>query len=121
MAVGKRERTMELIANGLLHNVTVSATAKAIGVNESTIYKYLNEPDFVQLYEAKRRELIDDSCKTLQANMSMAVDELIEIIKDKDNKAQIRLNAIDALLRHSYKQTEIVDILTRLDALESRE
>lgn len=116
----KKERTMELIANGLLHNVTVSATAKAIGVNESTIYRYMNEPDFIQLYETKRREMLDDSCKTLQANMSMAVDELIEIIKDKDNKAQIRLNAIDTLLRHTYKQTELVDILTRLDALEEQ-
>ena len=78
----------------------------------------MKEPEFVAQYEAKRKEMIDDSCKTLQANMSMAVDELVEIIKDKGNKAQIRLNAIDTLLRHAYKQTELVDILARLDALE---
>ena len=103
---------------GLLQNVTVSATAHATGISEVTIYKYLNEPEFKAEYEARLKGLIDDSCRTLQSNMNMAVNELIEIVKDKNNKAQIRLNAIDMLLRHAYKQTELVDILARLDALE---
>jgi hypothetical protein len=103
---------------GLLQNITVSATAKATGISEATIYKYLNDEEFCQEYEAKRRELLNDSCHTLQANMHMAVGELVSIIQDKSNKAQIRLNAIDMLLRHAYKQTELSDILDRLSALE---
>ena len=114
----KRNRTQERILIALLQNVSVSAAAEVAGVSEATVYKYLAEPEFKREYEAKRKEMLDDSCRTLQANMSMAVDELVDIIKDKSNKSQIRLNAIDALLRHAYKQTELVDILTRLDVLE---
>ena len=43
---------------------------------------------------------------------------LVEIIEDENTATQIRLNAIDMLLRHTYKQTEMVDILERLSVLE---
>ena len=102
----------------MLHNASVAATAKATGISEATIYKYLNDTEFKTEYEAKRKEMLADSCHTLQANMGQAINELVEIIEDKDIKQQIRLNANDMLLRHSYKQTEQLDILTRLDALE---
>ena len=46
------------------------------------------------------------------------MDELVDILEDKEIKPQIRLNAVDMLLRHAYKQTELVDILTRIEALE---
>ena len=114
----KKERTKEILLAGLLNNVTVTATSQATGICEDTIYKYLRDPEFVREYDAKRKEMLEDSCHTLQAKMSRATDELVKIIEDPDTKPQIRLNAIDMLLRHAYKQTELMDILTRLDALE---
>lgn len=114
----KKERTKEILIDGLLHNVTVTATAKETGICEATIYKYLSDPEFVREYDEKRRNMLKDSCYTLQAKMSSATDELVKIIEDPETKPQIRLNAIDMLFRHTYKQTEQLDILARLDALE---
>lgn len=102
----------------LLNNVTVTAASKATGICEDTIYKYLRDPEFVREYDARRKAMLEDSCHTLQAKMSKAIDELVKIIENEETKPQIRLNAIDMLLRHAYKQTELVDILARLDALE---
>ena len=80
----------------------------------------MDNPDFVRKYDAKRRELLTSSCHMLQAKMGRATEELIKIIEDPKTATQIRLNAIDMLFRHAYKQTEIMDILTRLDILEER-
>ena len=62
--------------------------------------------------------MLAENCHELQAHMSRAISELVEIIEDENTATQIRLNAIDMLLRHTYKQTEMVDILERLSALE---
>jgi len=116
--MAKRERTKEILLVGLLNNVTVTATSQATGISEDTIYKYLRDPEFIKEYDEKRREMLEESCHTLQAKMSMATDELVKIIEDPDTKPQIRLNAIDMLFRHSYRQTEQLEVLSRLDALE---
>lgn len=102
----------------MLTNTTVRATSQATGISEATIYKYLKNEEFIQEYEDMRRNMLEDNCHKLQANMSKAIDELVEIMEDRENAPQIRLNAIDMLLRHTYKQTELIDILVRLDALE---
>lgn len=107
-----------MIIAGLLANTTVRATAQATGISEATIYKYLKDEAFKQEYEDRRRAMLEDNCHTLQANMNKAINELVEIIDNKATSPQVRLNAIDMLLRHTYKQTEMVDILARLDALE---
>ena len=41
-----KNKTKELIIAGLLANTTVSATARAIGIIEATIYKYLKDDEF---------------------------------------------------------------------------
>lgn len=102
----------------MLANTTVTATSKAIGISEATIYRYLSNDDFKQEYAERRRQMLEDNCHTLQSNMNKAITELVEIIDDKTISSQVRLNAIDMLLRHTYKQTEMVDIITRIDALE---
>lgn len=116
--MGKKEKTKDRIIAGLLANSTVSETAKAIGISESTIYRYLKSEEFREEYEHKRIEMLSDNCHTLQANMNKAINELVDIIGCKDNSPQIKLNAIDMLLRHSYRLTEQCDILERLEKLE---
>ena len=116
--IARKSKTREKIIAGLLANTTVRATSQAVGISEATIYRYLKDADFKQEYERKRREMMADNCHMLQASMNRAVTELVAIIEDDETAPQVRLNAIDMLLRHAYKQTEIVDILERLDALE---
>lgn len=50
--------------------------------------------------------------------MSKAIEELVAVIDDDDTSPQVRLNAIDMLLRHSYRLTEQIEIMERLDKLE---
>lgn len=104
----------------LLTNSTVSEAAKESDISESTAYKYLNDPDFIKQYDSKRKEILTSSCHMLQAKMGRAAEELIKIIEEPNTAPQVRLNAIDMLYRHAYKQTELMDIITRLELLEER-
>ena len=104
----------------LLNNSTIGEAAREAKIAESTAYKYLNDPEFITQYDEKREELLTSSCHMLQAKMGRATEELIKIIEDPETATQTRLNAIDMLFRHAYKQTELMDILTRLDILEER-
>lgn len=113
-----KKKTKEALIAGLLANTTVAATAKATGISEATIYRYLKDEGFKQEYEEKRRAMLSDNCHALQASMEKAINELVAVIDDKNNSPQVRLNAIDMLLRHSYKLTEQVEILERLEKLE---
>lgn len=114
----KKEKTREIILNGLLINTTIRETANATGISEATIYRYLKDEDFKKEYENKRRAMLTDNCHRMQASMERAVNELVAVIDDKSNSAQVRLNAIDMLLRHTYRMTEQIDILDRLEKLE---
>lgn len=113
-----KEKTRERILAGLLANTTVTATASATGISEATIYRYLKNDDFKLEYEERRRAMLADNCHALQAGMSKAIEELVAVIDDDDTSPQVRLNAIDMLLRHSYRLTEQIEIMERLDKLE---
>lgn len=102
----------------LLKYATVSEASRQTGIAPATIYRYLKDENFKKEYEDKRIEMIMDSCKALQAGMSSSITELKRIIEDKEQSAQVHLNAIDMLLRHSYRMTEQCDILARIEALE---
>lgn len=62
--------------------------------------------------------MLADNCHALQASMGKAIKELVAVIDDEDTSPQVRLNAIDMLLRHSYRLTEQVEIMERLEKLE---
>lgn len=115
----KREKTKEIILNGLLVNTTVRETSKAIGISEATIYRYLKEDEFKKEYEKRRRAMLEDNCHKLQASMSQAIEELVGVINDKEVGVQVKLNAIDMLLRHTQRLTDQIDIMNRIENLEN--
>ena len=115
----KKEKTRETILNGLLVNTTVRETSKAIGISEATIYRYLKEDGFKEEYEQRRRAMLEDNCHKLQASMAQAIDELIGVINDKEVGVQVKLNAIDMLLRHTQRLTDQIDIMNRIENLEN--
>lgn len=114
----KRKTTREKIINGLLTNTTVRETAQAVGVSESTIYRHMKDEEFQREYRESRRAMLEDNCHKMQASMSQAIDKLINIINDDSIGNQVRLNAIDMLLRHTQRLTDQVDIMARIENLE---
>lgn len=112
------DKKKESVLDALVCTTTIAEASKKTGVARSTIYKYMKDADFLEEYNNRRKVLLQENCRALQNEMKGAVKDLLQIRTDKTNSPQVRLNAIDMQLRHTYKLTEQCDILERLEALE---
>ena len=105
-----------LIANG-----SIRAAAKSAGVAESTIRNRLNDPDFREMYDKAKGEILTEACDALTARLTLAVDSLCDVLEDGENPATARISAADSVLRHGLRYIEAGNILRRLDALEAQQ
>lgn len=120
MAISQKRK--DDIIKALLVYPTIEEVAKATKVNKSTIYRLLNEDEaFRSDYNTARSEALKETARTLQTALTPAIKVLTGTIADEEVKPQIRLNAVDMLLRHFYKVEEVTNIEERLEALEKGE
>jgi hypothetical protein len=103
----------------LLANSTIKRAAKSIGVDETTLWRWLQDKDFHAAYRTARRESVSQAMARLQQASSEAVNTLREIVKDKGQPAPARVSAAKAILEFSIKAVEIEDLAQRVEELES--
>lgn len=60
-----------------------------------------------------------EAARSMQTNIAPALEVLKDIISDQEEKAQVKINAIDTFMRHFYRLEEITDIEARLETLEN--
>ena len=92
-----------------------------MGCTEETISKRKRDPAFMKAYNDQRMELITSARDMLQRSTCNAVSVMAKTMMNPEVSPQVRLNAADAILRHSTKYTETADILERLKALEAND
>jgi transposase-like protein len=102
----------------LLSSPTLEAAAQAVGVNAVTLWRWMQEAAFRDAYQAARRDCIDTAVGLLQKASGSAVGVLIQIMADKDKPASARISAARSILEYSFKGAELLDLETRLAALE---
>lgn len=105
----------------LLEAPTLAAAARASGVSESTLRRWLASGDFRSEYDRRRTEMLDGAVRALQNRMAAAVDCLAEIMQDRSANPQTRLYAARSILEFAFRGSETVDILRRLEKLETAE
>ena len=69
-----------------------------------------------------RIEGLKENYRFVQANVRDTIDRLVEMVNAEtgDISDTVRLNAINSLLQYSFKITEQMDILERLEILEGK-
>lgn len=111
------ERKEKALAS-LLTSRTRREAAKAAGISERTLYKYLLEPDFRDAYQATISGIVADVTRQIQNALSPAVDALLEVVTDTEAGAMARITAARTILDFGLRFTEAVDFIQRLEALE---
>lgn len=111
-------RTEKILA-ALLATSTVRDASKKCGVPERTVYRYLADPDFREKYQRQRTELTRVAWDGLRGSLEDATSVVRELMADPLAPPQTRLNAARTALEFTLRATEQLDILTRLEALES--
>lgn len=109
----------EKIISVLLTSDTRKDACKVLGIKTSTLYARMSNDEFRRKYQEAKDQLLEAVVDRLQAEMIEAVNVIAEIMKDKNNAPQVRLNASDALIRHGIKMTDQREILERIETLEA--
>ena len=101
---------------------TKKETIEKCGIAPATLDKYLRDPEFASLFQELRIEGLKENYRFVQSNVRDAIDRLVEMVNAEtgDISDTVRLNAINSLLQYSFKITEQMDILERLEILEGK-
>lgn len=103
----------------LLQCSTITEACKRTGISQATAYRWMhNNNEFKNALKQRKTELLEDVSTNMQLVFSDAVNELLQIIKNKDASEQVKINAIDCLFRNARPIIEQVDILNRLQTIE---
>jgi hypothetical protein len=112
----RTRRTEEAIA-ALLTCPTIREAAASIGVNETTLVRWLNDSTFKAEYQRARRQVLESALAKLQAATGKAVDTLVRLLEGDSPNAACRAAAL--ILEHAHKAQEWIDLSGRVEQLEA--
>jgi AcrR family transcriptional regulator len=112
---GKQEPALA----ALLQHGTTRAAAKACGVNESTLWRYLQDAEFQRRHREARRAVVEQTISMLQQAGAAAVATLVKVMQDTDAPASARVAAARAIIEQGIGAVELTDLMERIDALEA--
>ncbi len=93
----KRERAV----NAIFSQPTNSSAAKAAGVSEATLRRWLRQESFQEMLEAARRDRMEDIAARLRQLRPKAIKTLQGIMANDSAPASCRLRAARMLLEYS--------------------
>jgi hypothetical protein len=102
----KFAQKMELAIAALLSHRSVEDAAGAVGVNTSTLLRWMKEPEFRAMYEEARRLAFSQSLGRLQEASGAAVTTTLKIMLDTNAPPGIRLRAAEIVLGQAAKAVE---------------
>lgn len=102
----------------LVSNPTCTEGCKEAGINKTTFYKWLKEPDFKAELDRLRDEVAAEAFGLLSQSLTKAVEALAGLLDNKDDRIK-RLAAKD-IISVFVKHKEAEDFERRLAAIEDR-
>lgn len=94
--------------------------AKAAGVGEATLWRWMREEDFSQAYAEARRQVVEVALANLQGACGKAVATLEAVLDDAVAPFSCKVAAARVILETSVKIIELQDLESRLAALEAK-
>lgn len=102
----------------LLENSSTSKAIKAAGISSATAYKWLKDEAFRRELERKKAEMLTSVSGYLQNSLASCCETLMEIVKDPETSAQVKINAISLIFQNARSFTEQTEILARMSRIE---
>ena len=102
----------------LLHHKTVAEAANAVGIGETTLFRWLHDSAFKDAYREAKYEVVQQALSQLQRTSSEAVRVLQNIMRDNKASPHTRVTAARIILETSIKAVEIDTLEARLNVLE---
>jgi hypothetical protein len=101
----KQERALA----ALFEEPTLKKAAAAAGINPSTLWRWLQTPDFHKAFMHARWKAVQQSIARLQHFTSDAASALAEIVNDKSMPGYTRVAAANSIMASAIKGVELED------------
>jgi hypothetical protein len=112
-----KKTNTEKVLIALLETSSVREAAKVSGIGEATIYRFLQDKEFLSEYRNARRQTVESAIAQMQNAASEAVERLKELQYCENPAVAARCAQI--IFENSVKGMETIDILERLEILEN--
>jgi hypothetical protein len=103
----------------LLSEPTLKAAPASAGISETTLWRWLRDPDFKDAYRKARSDALAQATARLQTLTGAAVEALAEIVGNERVSPHVRLSAASKILEMAFKAAEIDELQARLEKLEA--
>ena len=113
----KNDHAREQAILALLAHPTIPEAAKACGVGEVTLWRWLQEPAFRDAYRQARRQVLEGAIGSLQQAATEAATTLRALLTA--DSESVRLGACRAILEQAMKGADLLDLEARIAALEA--
>ncbi len=102
----------------LLETGSVRRAAKACGMGETSLYRWMSDPDFQAAFRAARRQVVEATLSQLQTDSARAAEILLEIAGDANSAPAARVSACRTIISQAVDAVALVDLQERVDGLE---
>lgn len=115
---GKRSRLEDQALGALLSEPTIAEAAMKAGVSESTLLRWLADPEFKARYREARHQVVELAVSGLQRAASTAVSVLVTVAEDATAPPGARASAARTILDQAFRGMEVIDLAERIEQLE---
>lgn len=102
----------------LLTKRDIKSAAKEVGVSETTMYRWMADPDFNAALKAAECRMIEEATRRLVQTSNSALDVLILVMADKKVAPGVRVRAAGLIIENMIKVRQLLDFEQRLAKLE---
>jgi hypothetical protein len=103
----------------LLNEPTIEDAAKQVGIQRTTLWRWLQDESFRSFYMQARRLAVQRAIARTQAVTCEAVETLREVMNNPGARGSERVAAAKAILDYAFKGIELEDMAQRLEAIEA--
>ncbi|MBP0726776.1 hypothetical protein J5Y03_16580 [Bacillus sp. RG28] len=104
----------------LINEPTITRAARAAGIGETTLYRWLQEEGFNKEYRSVRKQALSQTIARLQTGTTKAAETLEEVMDDKEASSSSRVTASKTVLEMAFKAYELEELASKMDDLEKR-
>ena len=102
----------------LLSSDTQAEAAAKCGLSDRALRGYLADPSFHAEFQRRKRQLVSEATRQIQASYQSAIRALRGIVESNTSSEGARISAARALLEYGLRFTDTNDLLTQLEDME---
>ena len=87
----------------ILTKDSVAAAARAVGIHENTLARWMKDPHFAKRLAEARSEVFSQAIGLLQNSATEAAETVVTVMRNKKGPVMSRLHAAQMVLQHAKK------------------